>query len=176
MAWTGKHRAFIVENFLPNGESVTASLRNFRNHFQLSRHDPVPDSKTLLLWVKNFRVPGSALKRKPPGRPRSVQTPENIQIVKESVLRFPRRSACKHSAALSLSVCSIRRILNSDLRSHPCKLMVAQELLERDHETRVACCKDILENVLANAILIIAVPAGGAGGQLPPKFRRFGQN
>ena len=22
----------------------------------------------------------------------------------------------------------------------------------------------------------IAVPAGGAGGQLPPKFRRFGQN
>ena len=32
--------------------------------------------------------------------------------------------------------------------------MVAQELLERDHETRVACCKDILENVPANAVLI----------------------
>ena len=32
--------------------------------------------------------------------------------------------------------------------------MVAQELLERGHKTCVACCKDILENVPANAILI----------------------
>ena len=32
--------------------------------------------------------------------------------------------------------------------------MVAQELLKRDHETSVACCKDILKNVPANAILI----------------------
>ena len=32
--------------------------------------------------------------------------------------------------------------------------MVAQELLERDHETRVAFCKDILKNVPANAFLI----------------------
>ena len=67
MTWTGKHRAFIVENFLTNGESVTAALRNFRNHFQLRRRDPVPDRKTVLLWVENFRATGSALKRKPPG-------------------------------------------------------------------------------------------------------------
>ena len=33
-------------------------------------------------------------------------------------------------------------------------MMVAQELLERDQETSVACRKDILENVPANAILI----------------------
>ena len=86
MAWTGKHCAFIVENFLTNRESVTATLRNFRNHFQLSRHDPVPDQKTVLLWVKNFRATSSALKQKPPGRPRSIQIPENIKIVKETIL------------------------------------------------------------------------------------------
>ena len=34
-ACTSKHRAFMVENFLTNGESITATLRNFRNHFQL---------------------------------------------------------------------------------------------------------------------------------------------
>ena len=34
--------------------------------------------------------------------------------------------------------------------------MVAQGLLERDHETRVACSKDILENVPSNVILIIS--------------------
>ena len=32
--------------------------------------------------------------------------------------------------------------------------MFAQELRERDHETRAACGEDILENVPANAILI----------------------
>ena len=65
MASTGKHRAFIVEIFLTNGKSITATLRNFRNHFQLSRHDPVSNRKNLLLWVKNFRATGSADKRKP---------------------------------------------------------------------------------------------------------------
>ena len=72
MPWTGTHHAFVVENFTTNGESVTATLRNFRTHFHLSRHDPVPDRKSILLWVKNFRDTGSALKRKPSGRPRSV--------------------------------------------------------------------------------------------------------
>ena len=154
MPWTGTHRAFVAENFITNGESVTATLRNFRTHFHLSRHDPVPDRKSILLWVKNFRDTGSALKRKPFGRPRSVRTPENIQIVRESVMRSPRRSAHKHSAALSLSLRSVRRILHLDLKFHPYKLMVVQELLDRDHEIRVTCCQDILEHVPANAALI----------------------
>ena len=154
MPWTGTHCAFVVENFITNGESVTATLRNFRTNFHLSRHDPVPDQKSILLWVKNFRDTGSALKRKLSGRPRSVQTPENIQIARESVLRSPRRSAHKHSAALSLSLRSVRRILHLDLKFHPYKLMVVQELLDRDHEIRVACCQDILEHVPANAVLI----------------------
>ena len=62
MAWTGKHRAFIVENFLTNGESVIAALRNFRNHFQLRRRDPVPDRKSVLLWVKNKATAHTAKK------------------------------------------------------------------------------------------------------------------
>ena len=130
MPWTGTHRAFVVENFTTKSESVTATLRNFRTHFHLSRHDPILDRKSILLWVKNFRDTGSALKRKPSGRPRSVRTPENIQIARESVLRSPRRSAHKHSAALSLSLRNVRRILHLDLKFHPYKLMVVQELLD----------------------------------------------
>ena len=44
--------------------------------------------------------------------------------------------------------------MHGNLKFHKYKLMVAQELLELNHETRVACCKDILENVPANAVLI----------------------
>ena len=69
-------------------------------------------------------------------------------------MRSPRRSAHKHSAVLSLSLRSVRRILHLDLKFHPYKLMVVQELQDRDHEIRVACCQDILEDVPANAVLI----------------------
>ena len=64
------------------------------------------------------------------------------------------RSARKHSVALSLSVLNARQILLSKLKFLVHKLMVARELLERDHKTRIGCCKDILENIPANAVLI----------------------
>ena len=56
MAWTGKQRAFIVESFFTNGESVAASLRNFRNHFQLSRHDLFLIEKIYCFGSKNLEL------------------------------------------------------------------------------------------------------------------------
>lgn len=41
-----EHRAFIVENYLTQEESVTATVSNFRNYFQLKIYGPVPDRKT----------------------------------------------------------------------------------------------------------------------------------
>ena len=43
--------------------------------------------------------------------------------------------------------------MHGNLKFHSYKLMVAQELLKQDHENRVACCKDMVENVPANAVL-----------------------
>ena len=45
---TGQHRAFIVETFIKN-ESETAMQRAIREHFELSRHDPVSTRNTILL-------------------------------------------------------------------------------------------------------------------------------
>ncbi|XP_050302993.1 uncharacterized protein LOC126740872 [Anthonomus grandis grandis] len=154
MNWTGEHRAFVIETFFKSNESVITTQRNFRTHFALGRHDPVPDRKTTLLWVLNFRATGSALKRKLTGRPRSVQTPENIAAVREAVERSPRRSAIKHASALRLSDRSVRRILHIDLKFHRYKMMIVQELSERDWENRRECSNDILQNVPQNALLI----------------------
>ena len=66
-----------METFKTN-ESVAATQRAFRLHFNLGRHDPVPARNTILLWVTNFGATGSALKRKSTGRPRSATTPENV--------------------------------------------------------------------------------------------------
>ena len=119
MAWTDAHRAFAVETYLNFGESVITTQRAIRAHFMLRRNDAVPDRKSILLWVKNFRTTGSSSKRKPPGRPRSARTPENVQTVRQSVMQSPTRSARKHASILGLSDRTVRRILHTDLKFHP---------------------------------------------------------
>ena len=44
--------------------------------------------------------------------------------------------------------------MQSNLKFYSYKMMVAQELQERDYKTRVASGRDVLENVSANAVLI----------------------
>jgi hypothetical protein len=45
MAWSGEHRAFVVEQFFRNGGSPILTQRAFRIHFVLGCRDPVPDKK-----------------------------------------------------------------------------------------------------------------------------------
>ena len=100
-----------------------------------------------------MRASGSALPRKPSGRPRNVRTPENVQRVRASIEQSPRRSARKHTAALGISDRNVRRILQADLKMHPYKMMVAQELSVTDWETRRTLSEDILQHVPPTAAL-----------------------
>jgi len=61
MAWLGKHRAFIVDEFIKNGGSPVATQRAFRIRFALGRREAVPYKKTIYLWVSNFRQTGQTL-------------------------------------------------------------------------------------------------------------------
>jgi hypothetical protein len=56
--------------------------------------------------------------------------------------------------ALGISSQSLRRILHADLKLHPYKMMLAQELSERDHANRRAISAEILEQVPAAAVLL----------------------
>ncbi|GBL82575.1 hypothetical protein AVEN_263665-1 [Araneus ventricosus] len=103
MVWSGEHRAFVIEAYLKNGDSVITSQRLFRRHFGLDRNAKVPDKKTILLWVRNFLRTSSALKRKPPGRRRSVRTSQQVEVVTAAVLRSPQRSARMHATAMGIS-------------------------------------------------------------------------
>jgi len=62
-AWTGEHRAFIVEEFIRDGGSPVGTQHAFRIRFALGRRGTVPDKKTIYSWVSNFRRTGSALKQ-----------------------------------------------------------------------------------------------------------------
>ncbi|XP_011859407.1 PREDICTED: uncharacterized protein LOC105556908, partial [Vollenhovia emeryi] len=60
-----------------------------------------------------FRQTASATRRRA-GVPWPIRSPENIEAVRASILRSPRRSARKHASALGFSDRSVRRILHDD--------------------------------------------------------------
>jgi len=71
-----------------------------------------------------------------------------VAAVKASVDQFPQRSARKHAAALQL------RILHYELKMHPYKIVVTQQLIEKDWETYSTVCRDLLRNVPLGDIML----------------------
>lgn len=136
-------RAFALEAYFSSGHSIIGAQRAFRNHFHIEPRGRVPRRQSILSWVKNFRETGS-VKKKKPGLPRTARTPQNIDRVRCSVLRSPQRSARKHAAALALSARSVRRILHDELKFHPYKLTMVQDLKPRDYVARRNACETLL--------------------------------
>ena len=82
--WNGQQRAFIIKMFYKNNDSLEGA-QEFRHFLNLGRHGRVPSKHAIKTWIKNFEETGSALKKKPTGRPRSARTPQNIVAVRVSV-------------------------------------------------------------------------------------------
>lgn len=154
MRWTREQRAFAVEAYF-SSNSFVAVQRAFRVRFGIQPRGAVPDRKSILLWVENFRTTGNVIK-KGPGRQKTVTTPENVEAVRQSILRSPRRSARKHAAALGISNRSMRRILHKELHFHPYKMVVVQELLPRDFHNRVTACETLLEDLPHDALVFFS--------------------
>jgi transposase len=128
--WSGVERAFAIKAFYKNNDNYAAAQQLFRRHFQINCNNPVPSAHAIKTWIKNFEETGSALKRKPPGKERSIRTPENIEIVRAALEQSPQLSMRRHAASLNISDRSLRRILHKDLNFHPYKNQVVQELQE----------------------------------------------
>ena len=86
--------------------------------------------------MNNSRATGSVTKKKAQGPEKNVRTSENIERVRQALVWSPSRSAKRHGVELNISRESVRRILQSDLRFHPYKIMVVQELKARDYVQR----------------------------------------
>jgi hypothetical protein len=134
--WSVEHRAFAVETYFKNNDSVVLTQRIFRRHLNIRRNDSVPRCNTLLLWVRNFRETASPAKRKPPGREPSLRTPENIKLVCQAFVRNPWRSASRNAIALRMFDRTVRRILHEVLNFHPCKIVMVQAINDQDTVNR----------------------------------------
>jgi len=125
-----------VELFIWIG-SITENQRGFRRE---RNQQEVPSPNAIHRWIRQWCEEGSVTCKKPPGRPSSVRTPDNIGRVLASVIRSPRRSARKHAQALHMSDRSVWRILHSDMSLHQYKLQVVHTLSNRDREMRLQFC------------------------------------
>jgi transposase len=134
--WSVGHRNFAVETYFKNNDSVALTQLIYRRHFNIHRNNSVPSRNTLLLWVRNFRETASAAKRKPPGREPSLRTPENIERVRQTFVRNPRRLASRNAIALRMSDRTVRRILHEDLNFHPYKIVMVQAINDQDTVNR----------------------------------------
>lgn len=135
MVWTGEHRGFAVRSFFENGRSFVAAQRAFRLHFNVPRRDPVPHHNVIAGWVRALEEIGFTTRPRGIGRPKLVRTPENVGAVRAAFEQSPRHSARKHATALSMSNCSLRRILHEDIKFHPYKMMIVQKLKPLDFKT-----------------------------------------
>ncbi|KAF2347936.1 hypothetical protein FHG87_021307, partial [Trinorchestia longiramus] len=123
-----------------------SAQREFRRFYNLGRHGAVPSKHAKKCWNNNFQETGSTLKKKPTGRPRSARTPQNIDVVRESVLQSPRRSIRKQAVTVEMSRESVRRIVTLDLKFHPHKLQIMQQLRENDYQLRFEFCQQMISH------------------------------
>jgi hypothetical protein len=71
----------------------------------------------------------------------------NVHPVACSFQHSPQHSAHRHSIALHLTPRTVRRIVHEDLKFHPFKIQVVQQLLPRDLKQWSQCCRRLLQMI-----------------------------
>jgi hypothetical protein len=115
-------------------------------YFNLGHHGRFTSKHAIKSWIENLEETGSALKKNLTERPRTARTPQNIEAVRVSVVRSPRRSVRKQAAAVRLPPECVRQILHGYLKFYPYMLQIVQEL-ESDHQLRLESCQQIMTNM-----------------------------
>jgi len=90
-----RERVCAVELFIRAG-SITETQRGFRRE---RNQQEAPSPNAIRRWVRQWREEDFVMCKKPPGRPSSVRTADNIARRLASVSSSPRRSARKHAQA-----------------------------------------------------------------------------
>lgn len=111
----------IVFSKRQNGEGPTKIYRDLSGGLSL---------KTVNRWCKMIDETGSINISNPPGCPRIIRTPGNVQKVKDRMNGKHKVSARKLSRELKISRTTIQRILKKDLKLFPYKKVVEPRLTD----------------------------------------------
>ena len=153
MAWSIQEKTFCVETYFET-KSFCAVQRSFRRKFQCRHY---PDKRLIHRWTQKFREHGTVLNLNAKGkrgtysgRPKSARSQENIDAIRNSVSRSPRKSLRRRSQELGINRDSIRRIVVKDLQLYRCMIQIKHKLTQADREKRVAMCRWFCDKVDEN--------------------------
>jgi len=84
-----------------------------------------------------------------------VQTPENVESVRRSVIESPRRSTRRRASILGLSRRSLQRILHGELNFHLYKIMIVQKLLTNHYVQCRLFCERMFEIIASDDVILM---------------------
>ena len=110
--------------------------------------------------IKKIDSTGSVQRRLGSGRRRTVRTPDNVSTVEELILSQEgkpqtHRSQRQIAHEVGISLKSVNRIVKNDLALKCLKRSKAQQLSERDMQTRLERCRQLLRRYPASIVNFI---------------------
>jgi hypothetical protein len=133
---TPQQKAFCVLRFVKS-ESVIIVQREFRKQFQSGS----PCKTNILRWYRKLQEKGCICKGKSPGRPRMSE--KNVNRIKESYARSPRKSLSRGSRQLGISQTTLRIVLCKRLITKAYTLQLLQALKPLDKTSRFNFCVEM---------------------------------
>ena len=148
-----EQRVFLVEAYIRNKESPTATLRDYATHFKTKE---VPSRPTLYNLIEKWRRTGSVHDDYAghAGRMVTVRTEENISRVRELFQDQPNTSQRHASRQLGISRSSLRNIMKLDIGLFPYKIQLFHRLTDEDIARRMVFAQQMEDLIRENQIEI----------------------
>ena len=143
-----------------SGDEIIEDYTRYHRRFNFNN---CPRKFQINCWIKKFKDTGTLTKstkkgqKSTSGRKLTARSPENVNTVRDSVGRSPKKSLQRLSQELSLSCLFVHRILKNDLQLYPYRIQIKQTLTQNDMTKRVEMCQwfeskieenpDFLQNV-----------------------------
>jgi len=116
-------------------KSIVVVRRKYSKFFNVQMRN-APTRYVINRIVTNFVNTGSVDKKKPPGRPSSVRTHDNINKVNARITQNGNVSQRRLSNIMNMKRTSLRRIMKEDLGCYPYKPKLLETINEKDFELR----------------------------------------
>jgi hypothetical protein len=94
-------------------------------------------------WFEQFKETGSVCRRKSSGRP--AVTEENVERIRQSIIRSPRKSIPRRSFQLGIPKSTVHKVLHKKLKLHAQKIQLLHEIKAGDKLKRKEFAERMLE-------------------------------
>ena len=142
MLWTGEENIFCITTYLETKSFRTVQAK-FRRKFNYNNY---PQKSQIYHLVHKFQATGlvnnlnKKVENPRSGRKLTARCPDYVDVVRDSVGRYQKKSLWRRFQELSLSHVSLQRILKKDLKLYLYRIQIKHELTSADMKRRSVMC------------------------------------